>query len=165
MKTLYLNRHAKAGHNQGVRSDFERNLSDSGITDAAQMGGRLKSLGDIPDRMVSSPAVRALTTARLIAGELNYPFEEIDQKPELYNADTNDILGVINQLEDSLQSVSIFGHNPGLSEMVNYLAGQLTESLPTCGIAKINFEDTESWAEVSYGTGNIEYIIRPGDAS
>ncbi len=163
MKTLYINRHAKSSHGPGAVSDFDRVLDKSGIAEASEMGHRLKMRGENIDRFISSSAVRAIATARLIARETHYPLDDILDKQELYNAGITDILAVINGLDDRDDSVIVFGHNPGFSEIVGYLTGQSMGNLPTCGIAKIVFNETETWKEISRGMGELEYVDHPGD--
>lgn len=163
MKTLYINRHAKSSHGQEAVNDFDRVLSERGIEDASEMGHRLKMRGEKFDSFVSSPAVRAISTARRIARETHYPPDEIVEKSELYNAGITDIFAVITGLDDRDDSVILFGHNPGFSEIITYLTGQSMGSLPTCGIAKIVFKEADTWKEISRGIGELEYVDHPGD--
>lgn len=163
MKTLFINRHAKSAHGRVAVSDIDRVLDERGIEDASEMGHRLKMRGENIDRFISSPAVRAISTARHMAREIHYPLDEVVESPEIYNAGTTDILAVINGLDDRDESVIIFGHNPGLSEIITYLTGQSMGSLPTCGIAKIVFNEAETWREISRGMGELEYVDHPGD--
>lgn len=161
MKTLYINRHAKASFARDGSRDFDRVLDDRGIEDARIMGRRLKQRDGAPDLFVTSSAVRALSTARLIAKEVHYPLDDIAENRQIYNADIGTLLRVINSLDDSDDTVILFGHNLGFSEIIGYLTGQGIGTLPPCGIAKIDFENLDRWAEVSKGTGSLAYFDHP----
>lgn len=161
VKTLFLGRHAKSGHNQGVTSDFDRRLDEEGIRQAKEIGRRLKLQGEIPQQLVSSSAVRALSTARLMADEWGKHPEEVDKRRILYNAGIPEILKVINELGNSSQSAIIFGHNPGLSETLNYLSGTMQSPMSPCTVAKIVFSDADSWKEISMGVGTVDFILAP----
>src|SRR6516164_4541044 len=98
MKTLFLVRHAKSSRDDPVLPDKERPLNERGRRDAPRMGERLAKRGVKPDIIVSSPAVRALTTAELIARELDYDLRDIAVDKRLYSASADDLLAVIHEL-------------------------------------------------------------------
>ena len=77
MKTLYLVRHAKSSWKYPNLDDFERPLNKRGRKNAPFMGRILKKLKAVPDLVISSPANRAATTARIIADMIDYPLEKI----------------------------------------------------------------------------------------
>ena len=65
MKTLYLIRHAKSSWDDSTLTDFERPLNERGINDAPKMGKLLKEKNIIPELLISSPANRAISTAKI----------------------------------------------------------------------------------------------------
>ena len=83
MKSLYIIRHAKSSWEDSSQPDFERGLSERGKRDASRMAKRLKEKEIHPDLMLSSPAKRALSTARRIAEVLNYPKNDIIIKQQV----------------------------------------------------------------------------------
>lgn len=87
--------------------------------------------------------------------------EEVDKRRILYNAGIPEILKVINELGNSSQSAIIFGHNPGLSETLNYLSGTMQSPMSPCTVAKIVFSDADSWKEISMGVGTVDFILAP----
>jgi phosphohistidine phosphatase len=159
MKTLYIVRHAKSDWSIPGQSDFERGLNDRGKNNAPMMAGLLRRRAGKADLLVSSPAVRAITTAKYFAGEMGIPFKDILQKPEIYEATCPDLLGVVNELPGHATTVILFGHNPGLSLLVGYLTGEHID-LPTCAIAGITFE-LEDWSMVSADMGRLVYYDYP----
>lgn len=159
-KKLIFIRHAKSDWSFQV-SDFDRPLNEIGFLEAPMMAKWLALSSSIPQLLVSSPAKRALTTAQIFAEALHFPSREILTDIKLYNANSPTILSVIEVLSNELESVAIFGHNPGISEIVNYLIGSETFDFPTCGIAIIQFKQANSWEEISGGTGTCTNFIYP----
>lgn len=160
MKTLFLVRHAKSDWSNHNFSDKERPINQRGLRDAPLMAQRLKLLNIPINEIISSPAVRAWSTAKIFAEFLDYPLPKIKQEPLLYEADVKLFLSVINKLPESKDTVMIFGHNPTLTEMIDYLADHELSKLPTCGIAMIAF-DLESWKFISRNTGELKMLDSP----
>jgi len=111
------------------------------------MGKRLANSGARPDFLISSPAVRALATAETMASEIGYPLDRIEVEERIYLGGISALLTVIRGLDDSLNHVMMFGHNPDLTEFVNALTGSDIENVPTCGIAHIELA-SDSWQEI-----------------
>jgi len=146
MKTLFLVRHAKSSRDDPGLSDKERPLNDRGMRDAPKMGARLAKQDVKPDLMLSSPAVRARTTAELIAKKLDYKIKDIVLDERLYAATLGDVLDVIHELGDKPKCVMVFGHNPELSQLATRLAGRDTD-MPTCAVLELAY-DIKSWSLV-----------------
>jgi phosphohistidine phosphatase len=146
VKTLFLVRHAKSSRDDPTLPDKERPLNDRGMRDAPRMGERLAKQGAQPDLILSSPAVRALATAELIANELDYKVKDIVVDQRLYAAAPDDLLVVIHELGDKPKRVMLCGHNPELTELAHRLSNAITD-MPTCAVAEFSF-DTKSWSTV-----------------
>lgn len=162
MKTLYIIRHAKSSWNDPTLDDFDRPLNDRGKRDAPRMGKRLKEKDIFPELLLSSPAKRALSTARRIGKQLNYKKDDIKTERKLYHADEDMILDVIREIKDKYKVVMIFGHNPGLTEFVSALQDkqQDIDNIPTCGVAAFQL-DINSWNEVNWGKGRMMFFDYP----
>jgi phosphohistidine phosphatase len=144
MKILTLVRHAKSDWNDRRLSDNQRILSPRGERDAPMMGKRIAALGIRPSLMISSPAVRAWTTAKYFATEFGYPTEFLQREEAIYLATLEDLLGVVMAQDDGFNSIMLFGHNPGLTEFANFLVPGLTNNLPTAGVVAVQI-DQEDW--------------------
>ena len=140
MKILTLVRHAKSSWRDTVLSDRERPLNKRGLRDAPIMGGRAVEAGIRPSLIVSSPAVRAWTTAKIFATELGYPIEFLQREDDIYLASLNSLLDVIASQDPGFNNLMLFGHNPGLTNLANYLSPGLTTNLPTAGLVSVQFE-------------------------
>jgi phosphohistidine phosphatase len=149
VKTLTLIRHAKSSWKKPL-PDRLRPLNKRGKREAPMMGERLAKREIEPDLIISSPATRALVTAEAIAREIGYPEEDIHADERLYGASSFELLEIIQELDNHLDHVMLFGHNPGLTDLVNDLGCDI-DNIPTCGVVKLEF-DTDSWAHI----GDIE---------
>lgn len=144
MKTLTIVRHAKSSWDDPGLPDRERPLNKRGERDAPIMGDRIAAAGIRPSLIVSSPAVRAWTTAKAVARAINYPLEFLQRENGLYLASVNGILDVIAAQDNGFNSLMLFGHNPGFTDFANYLVPGLTSNLPTAGVVCVNI-DIENW--------------------
>ncbi|MGR4869365.1 SixA phosphatase family protein [Variovorax sp. LARHSF232] len=146
MKTLFLVRHAKSSRDDPSLPDRERPLNDRGRQDAPAMGKRLSKRGVKPDLLVSSPALRALTTAQLIADEIGYQRKDIIVDERLYASSPDDLLAIICALDDKVDRAMLFGHNPEFSNLAHRLSSDVID-MPTCAVAEFRF-DAKAWADV-----------------
>ncbi|MDJ0941015.1 MAG: histidine phosphatase family protein [Woeseiaceae bacterium] len=144
MKTLTIVRHAKSSWNDPTLVDRQRPLNKRGERDAPVMGQRINAAGIRPSLIISSPAVRAWTTAKVVAQQLDYPREFLQGEGDLYLASLDTLLDVVALQDPGFNSLMLFGHNPGLTDFVNYLVPNLTDNLPTAGVVAVNFEQ-EDW--------------------
>jgi len=150
MKTLFLVRHAKSSRDDPSLADRNRPLDDRGRQDAPKMGKRLAKRDVKPDLVVSSPALRALTTAQLIAEEVGYKRKDIVVDDRLYASSPDDLLAVIRELDRKLDRVMLVGHNPEFTDLAHRLSSEIID-MPTSAVAEISF-DTKAWSDV----GEIE---------
>ncbi|MDE0343356.1 MAG: histidine phosphatase family protein [Deltaproteobacteria bacterium] len=153
MKHLILIRHAKSSWKGSTLDDRERPLNRRGERDAPEMGVRLARRNVKPELIVSSPALRALETARIIAKSLGYARNEIVVKERLYGAGVVELLDVIRNADESVATLMLFGHNPGLTELANHLGPRPIPNLPTCGVLHLKFE-ADVWPVVGYARGD-----------
>src|SRR5574337_2161422 len=146
MKTLFLVRHAKSSWDDISLPDRDRPLADRGKRDVAKMGKRLADRGVKPDLILSSPAVRALTTAEAIAKQLGFKRNNIVVDDRLYARSADDLLHVIQELGEKLERVMLVGHNPELTELAHHLSREIIH-MSTCAIAEFTF-DAGSWSNI-----------------
>ncbi len=161
MKKLYISRHAKADWPTEKLSDFERPLNERGRNDTLRISRILRDNHHIPNIILSSPAIRAATTARCIAelpGYIKIPLIIVES---LYMTNVKHTLEVLSAIDDALQSVMIVGHNPVQTLLLNYLTDEMIDSMPTGGLAIVNFEHATSWQEISRSTGILTNFYRP----
>ncbi|HTQ28882.1 MAG TPA: histidine phosphatase family protein [Puia sp.] len=160
MKTILLIRHAKSSWNDPSLGDFDRPLNERGKKDALVMARRLVK-NQIPiDLLVSSPAKRALSTAKLFAEELKKNKNDILSIPELYQAEPSVFTEVIARLDDSCQHAAIFAHNPGITAFANSLAEVHVDDMPTCSVFAVQ-ANTGSWSAFEFSEKHFLFFDYP----
>jgi phosphohistidine phosphatase len=153
MRRLTLVRHAKADTPLPGQQDWDRVLDRRGQLDAPEMARRLRSRKLKPDLVLSSPAVRALSTASIMARELKVHADRIAQDERLYLADPKRIMEVVRELGGTAQHVMVFGHNPGITDCANRLsAGDHIDTLPTSGVFTARFA-VDDWSQLEWESG------------
>lgn len=165
MKQLTLLRHAKAVGNDATLPDIERPLSARGTEDIARMSLWLREKHLAPDQILSSPATRAKSTAEgllTVIGET----EKLEFRDDIYLAEFDALLDLVRNLDDACQHVLLVGHNPGFTELWNYLSMVRIGTIPTCGAFSLALP-VSSWREVGAELGRPLFMAGPrelGDA-
>ena len=144
MKTLTILRHAKSSWKDTGLSDHDRPLNKRGERDAPIMASRIQQAGIRPSLILSSPAVRAWTTAKVVAKKISYPIEFLQCDERLYNAGVRRIIDVLAEQDIGFNSIMIVGHNPGFTDFANYLVPGLTHNIPTCSFVSVTV-DSDDW--------------------
>jgi phosphohistidine phosphatase len=173
MPELLVMRHAKSDWGSGL-PDFERPLSERGNDDAPRMAQWLEDEGLVPDAVLTSSANRTRTTAHYVVEQFELTDGVVDERPALYHAGadtwTNVLRGLPGQTPRSQppQRLLICGHNPGLDDLVEYLAGETPELtsngklMTTAAIAVFTVDD---WSTLSPATARLVEIMRPRELS
>lgn len=160
MKNLILIRHAEAISAHLDMNDVNRSLNSRGIQDASFMGSLLKHRGLQPDLILSSHAVRAMSTASLMADVFDTTKPTIRHDPRIYLQGISSFLSVVHELDDHLHTVFLIGHNPGITEFMNHLCLESFTDIPTCSLVSVNF-NLESWSFVMKGSGIVDCFLYP----
>lgn len=160
MKELYAIRHAKSSWKDLNLSDDQRPLNNRGKRDAPQMAAIMAEKVPQLDKLVSSHAVRAHTTALAFAAAFKIDAKEIQVVKELYHAYEEDILNTIYSLEEEWSTVCLFGHNPGFTYFANTFEGPSIDNVPTCGIVHLS-STAPTWQEFDVVNTKITSFIYP----
>ena len=160
MKTLLLVRHAKSNWGDSVIEDIDRPLKTVGIKDAYKMAERMKTLDVQPELIITSPAVRAISTALIIARKFNNTYEMLDINTIIYDFSKEAILQFVRNMDYKLETVMIVGHDPAITQLLNYFSGKNYDKIPTCSSVCIKFRLTH-WSKVSEGNGKLIFIESP----
>lgn len=159
MKTLYMLRHGKSDWSGGF-SDHERSLAPRGEDAARRIGCLLRDLDEIPDRIVSSTAVRARETVRLAREAGSWP-PEIELEAGFYGADPEFLLQWLrNQVDDKTDSILLAGHQPTWSLFAGGLIGGGRLRYPTAALAKITLH-VDRWRDIEFGSGELVWFQLP----
>jgi phosphohistidine phosphatase len=163
MRTLILLRHGKAVPH-GAAPDFERPLTEKGKRDSMAAGILLKEAGIVPDVALVSPAQRT----RMTWNEAQRGLPPIHETllPGLYQANSDDLLEIIHQMDDSVGNVCVVGHNPALQEIAARLAKSskvrkdIGNHFPPGSLIVLRFE-CEGMSGVSLESGKVVLFHRP----
>ena len=160
MKTVLLVRHAKSDWSNESLNDFDRPLNSRGKNDAPLMANRLLDKKIKIDAFISSPAKRAKKTASVFIKEYKKDKKEIILRPDLYEAARDTFYEVIKEADDKYDCISIFAHNPGLTDFANLLTDTRIDNIPTCGIFAIE-ADTEKWKNFKEASKKFLFFDSP----
>ncbi len=157
MKTLTLVRHAKSDWGHDGLLDIDRPLNQRGYTDAYVMSNWFASTEKKEFLMVSSPAVRAISTAFIFARALKIDANLVKVTPHIYESTSSVLKTLISEFPNTNNSVLLFGHNPGITNLCNELNGDLFfDNVPTCGVIQLQFT-VNTWQEVPNANGKIAF--------
>jgi len=160
-KSLYIIRHAKAELPSFNKNDFNRTLLLKGIARATETAQQLKEqFAPVDERtlIVSSTATRAAETAKIFCETLGYPEENIQWEPKIYEAHYLFLMKCINDIPAKYDRVLIFGHNPGLSNLVEYTTDTYV-NLKTAHIACLELEEGIDYSLLSANTAILKKVI------
>jgi phosphohistidine phosphatase len=157
MKKISFFRHGKSSWKYPVE-DVHRPLSGRGLRQASSMAGAC--LLEQPDLVLSSPASRAYATALIYVKECQLPLEMLRLCPELYAGDTQDVLKVLWALPEDVHDLWLFGHNPGLNEVLAFLLGEEIVNIVTSAYVTVHV-DVRAWPELRPDKGQLLHFNCP----
>jgi phosphohistidine phosphatase len=160
MKTLVIVRHGKSSWDHPELKDYHRPLKQRGVDNAFTIASELIRAGVQPDLFLSSPAVRALDTAIIIATNMAYPLDKIATNANIYEASVHELLDAISEVDPQHDTLFLFGHNPGFTSLVNRLQDEQMFNLPTCGTVGIELPIND-WAEIKQARGKQLFKLIP----
>lgn len=156
-------RHGKSDWDSGATDDFSRPLSGRGLRDAPRMGKWLAENGLLPAYIACSPAVRTNETALLVCSGADISTDRIYHDERLYLASLHDLLSVMRDIPASPEPLMLIGHNPGLEDLLLYLAGDAAahtghrKIMPTAALAHMEFTGSTP----APGTVRLLNLLRP----
>ncbi|MFO7369716.1 MAG: histidine phosphatase family protein [Bacteroidales bacterium] len=160
LKTLHVVRHAKSSWDYDGTADIDRTLKAKGIRNAYAIARKLKLSNLVPQKIISSPAIRALHTAVIFARVLEYPLREIEICNLMYESSPDKIMELVRKTDNECKSLMIFGHNPDFTDLVNGFIDKPIENLPTSGVVTLKFASA-NWDGISRKTLESQIINFP----
>jgi len=156
---LLIMRHAKSDWGIGLSGDRERPLARRGTKAAKRMGKFLTGVEAVPGLILSSPAVRARTTAELAnrAGKWGAPMEIV---PSFYGGGCADVIEAIRTAGGLAERILVAGHEPTWSDLVSLLTGGSSVSMPTAAVACLRCDGT-SWSRLAPGCAELQWLVTP----
>lgn len=149
MKRIFIVRHAKSSWSDLGMKDIERPLNKRGKNDGPIMASHCRSMGIIPDVIVTSNANRAMQTAEFFKSCYQDDNVQYRIEPNLYHAPEDTYIEVCYTLEEEANSVMMFGHNPGITYLANNVTDNYIDNVPTCGVLVIE-TSADKWTDVDF---------------
>jgi len=160
MKILYVMRHAKSAWGEPGLDDFERPLLEKGKKRTRNIIDFFQKKNARPGLIITSPAVRALETAKIMAHGLGLEKEAIREERSVYTADAEKLEDVFFDLPKECNELLLVGHNPAVTGFVNQFLEVKIDALPTSGVVAFEFNATE-WDEIFHSNPKVRFIIFP----
>ena len=158
--TLWLIRHAKSSWANTAQTDFDRPLNKRGNADGPHMANWLAEQSNSASWIWTSDAARALATAEYVTRGFAASEPQLIEDHRLYHAAPETICDLLRETPAAVRNAALVAHNPGLTYLVNRLAGQnVIDNLPTFGIARFNISGT--WAELTVGRATLNLVMTP----
>jgi phosphohistidine phosphatase len=162
-RELWLLRHGKAEYLDGGE-DYDRNLKKRGRRDATLIGQWLNENDLHPDVVISSPALRAINTAKIVCDAIGINHQDIRQEKRLYDEGLFRVKSVLADCPAHFNRVLLVGHNPELEKLITCLVydSQLFEVeklLPTAALARLGLPD--DWSSLNQGSATLLSMTHP----
>lgn len=161
MKTLFLFRHAKSSWGEPSLADAERPLNKRGENAAPLMGKMMKENHVRPDIIICSPAKRTRQTAKLSLKPAGLDMDDVRYDDRVYLASDAQLLDLLSELKEDVDSAMLIGHNPGLEDLLQKLTGE-SEAMATAALACISL-NIKRWQNLRGGAGQLDWLIKPKD--
>ena len=158
MRSIIIFRHGKSDWDAIYDRDHDRPLSKRGIKASMKMGQYLNKINQIPEIVISSSAIRTKNTAKLAIKHGSWS-SKIFIETKIYGGTSETLLSIIHSTEDKYGSICFVGHEPTCSSFIS-LCTYHSQRFTTASMAKINFK-TNSWSEINFGAGTLEWIKSP----
>lgn len=158
-KSITVIRHAKSSW-ETADADHQRPLNPRGCADASLIAEFLVDHSLITDAVFCSDAKRARQTLQILNTSLQLDEHKLKFIPEMYLAELNELLVIINTAPSLSENLMLIGHNPGLTDLCNYLVDDDLDHLPTCGVYAINLH-VDDWQAVCEGVGVRKMFCTP----
>lgn len=160
MKSLTLVRHAKSSWKDPTLADFDRPLNKRGRRDLPAAARRLAADCPVPGRILSSPAARALATARGFAAAFGIDADAIVEDRRIYEASHARLFAVLREQPEALDDLMLVGHSPGIADLAHALCGAPEGKFPTCAILRMRIR-AGRWADLAEGDGERVFFDTP----
>ena len=158
MKKLIVVRHSKSSWKDSSLLDFDRPLNKRGKRDGKKMSEFLSQFIKSIDLLLSSSSYRTKLTSKYYQDSLQ--IKNLIFTDSLYHASKKEIIENFYNVDSSINSILLIGHNPGLTEFINFSTDKNLFNLPTTGTVVIDYP-IEKWTEIEYISGKVKLMKFP----
>ena len=160
MKWVYFVRHAKSSWDDLTLPDHDRPLNGRGKRDCVKMGEHVAHLPQKIQLLISSTATRALRTAKAFQESHGLAKDRLVATRSLYHSSPDEMINELYMLQDDVNVVAIFAHNPGMTMAINEVSDGYIDNVPTCGVFLVACE-TERWLNFDLSNAQLVQFLKP----
>ncbi len=160
MLKLTIIRHAKSSWSDSNQKDYDRPLNSGGYQDATRMGKALMDMGFVADRIICSPALRAVQTTHLICNEIDFSQLDVILNDTIYEATLKDLQLIIESQDQNCSHLVLVGHNPSFEFLCNYIEANSIARLTTCNVVQYTL-NLSNWAEFNQNCAVLKSHLTP----
>ncbi|MDR2200680.1 MAG: hypothetical protein LBN94_00990 [Puniceicoccales bacterium] len=157
MKRLYIVRNAHAAIGA---LDRERALDEQGVKELESVGAQMVAAGMRPNVILTSGARRSMETAKHIREIFGLLVNVIDIREELYNADLQKILDILQSLPDEKNSVMLIAHNQGVMDLLGSITNSEYKEIPNGSLVVVELR-LRHWKDINLNTGRELLFLKP----
>ncbi|MBC8206296.1 MAG: histidine phosphatase family protein [Kiritimatiellales bacterium] len=159
MKTLILVRHGDFIHKDPFVPNIGRPLTRQGRHDLVEVAKRFAALNIVPDLILTSPARRTGETAEIFGKKLGLNASQMKVDEELFEAEKREILRVVHQLDESLDTVMLVGHDPAMTSLLHHLVNAEIYNLKYASFAVLSIDG--QWRDAAFGRSALLHLDVP----
>ena len=159
-RTIHALRHAKSDWGHPELADHDRSLNDRGRRESKALGAHFERVPPKVALVLCSTATRARQTLEALTAALGDATIEFDER--LYGATSEEMIGLLSLVDETVRSVMLIGHNPGMQDLVIALSASGDElervrtKFPTAALATMSFDG--EWAELGAGDCTLDRL-------
>jgi phosphohistidine phosphatase len=164
VRTVVLLRHGKSSWSDSTLADIDRPLAPRGERASRKLAKYIRRKKIRPALVLCSSSLRTRQTLEAVEASLGKRCA-VEVVPQLYAASGEELLERLQALPESVSSVMLIGHNPGLHSLALVLASRgadlarLEAKFPTGALATLVLY-SKSWSAVGRGQGElVDYVV------
>ncbi|MBL7016935.1 MAG: histidine phosphatase family protein [Kiritimatiellales bacterium] len=159
MKTLILVRHGDFIHKDPFVPNIGRPLTRQGRHDLVEVAKHFAALNIVPDLILTSPARRTGETAEIFGKKLGLNASRMKVNEELFEAEKREVIRVVHQLDDSLDTVMLVGHDPAMTSLLHHLVNAEVHHLNYASFAVLSIDG--QWRDAAFGRSALLHLDVP----
>lgn len=160
MKRIAISRHAKSSWDNLSMLDIDRPLNKRGLRDSPIMANHLLNSGFIPNQIFTSPSLRTKETSQYFIDEYQIDDNNIHIEKKLYLGSEYDYIDTMYGIDNDINCIMMFGHNPGITDIANICSDDLITNVPTSGILILEMK-IDKWVEADWNNTTLLTIYAP----
>ncbi len=153
-------RHAKTEMHSIDGTDFSRHLTAEGFAASTAAGKYLFKKQIMPNKILSSSALRAAQTAQKVVSALGQTESMIELEDSMYNAAEKRVVSLISAVDNEIDTLLVVGHNPTFTKLVRKVSEVRIDNLTPGSFIALRYH-INNWSELGTQKGEFLFFARP----